>query len=168
MIICNSNPALTIKPAVWLDNKKHHREYSDSIILRIGYMTVSGNDHRDSAPYQHSPALAFYGKMLTFSRLQFSTDDLGADAQLAKRLSNKSSNIPSLSIARLNKISQHLVVFYGHGVLQPIGVITGHTRFAKPVSSDWLYFPPTANVLSVFYLAIKAAILTWWVKYDKT
>ena len=57
-------------------------------------MTVSDNNNQTASA---APALALYGKMLTFSRLQFSTSDLGAiEAQLAETLSNKSSNIPIL------------------------------------------------------------------------
>ena len=38
-------------------------------------MTVSDNNNQTASA---APALALYGKMLTFSRLQFSTSDLGA------------------------------------------------------------------------------------------
>lgn len=89
-------------------------------------MTVSGNDHQDSSAVPASPALAFYGKMLTFSRLQFSTDDLGAiEAQLAKTLSNKSSNIPVLIDSEIEQNLSALVELLWSWGLQPIGVITG-------------------------------------------
>ena len=44
-------------------------------------MTIQTNDHQTSSA---APALAFYGKMLTFSRVQFSSDDLSIiEAELA-------------------------------------------------------------------------------------
>lgn len=83
-------------------------------------MTVSNNDH------QASPALAFYGKMLTFSRLQFSTADLSViDAELAKTLSNKSSNIPILIDSEVEQDLSALVELLWSWGLQPIGVVTG-------------------------------------------
>ncbi|WP_201595761.1 septum site-determining protein MinC [Psychrobacter vallis] len=86
-------------------------------------MTVSGNDNQDSIAV---PALAFYGKMLTFSRLQFSTDDLGViEAQLAETLSNKSSNIPVLIDSEVEQDLSALVELLWSWGLQPIGVVTG-------------------------------------------
>ena len=59
-------------------------------------MTISDNNQQ-ALDSPEMPALAFYGKMLTFSRLQFSTDDFTAIAsQLESTLSNKNSNIPVL------------------------------------------------------------------------
>ncbi len=89
-------------------------------------MTVSGNDNQSSIAVPASPALAFYGKMLTFSRLQFSTDDLGViEAQLAETLSNKSSNIPILIDSEVEQDLSALVELLWSWGLQPIGVVTG-------------------------------------------
>ena len=89
-------------------------------------MTVSDNDSQGSIAAPALPALAFYGKMLTFSRLQFSTDDLSAiDAQLAATLSNKSSNIPILIDSEVEQDLSALVELLWSWGLQPIGVVTG-------------------------------------------
>ncbi|ERL56026.1 septum site-determining protein MinC [Psychrobacter aquaticus] len=89
-------------------------------------MTVLGNDNQDSSAVPASPALAFYGKMLTFSRLQFSTDNLGViEAQLAETLSNKSSNIPVLIDSEVEQDLSALVELLWSWGLQPIGVVTG-------------------------------------------
>lgn len=86
-------------------------------------MTVSNNDHQASSA---APALAFYGKMLTFSRLQFNTSDLSViDAELAKTLSNKSSNIPVLIDSEVEQELSALVELLWSWGLQPIGIITG-------------------------------------------
>ena len=83
-------------------------------------MTVSANDN------QTAPALAFYGKMLTFSRVQFSTSDLAAiEAQLTETLSNKSSNIPILIDSDVEQDLSALVELLWAWGLQPIGVVTG-------------------------------------------
>ncbi|HCT74357.1 MULTISPECIES: septum site-determining protein MinC [Psychrobacter] len=89
-------------------------------------MTVSDNDTQGSSAAPALPALAFYGKMLTFSRLQFSTDDLSTiDAQLAATLSNKSSNIPILIDSEVEQDLSALVELLWSWGLQPIGVVTG-------------------------------------------
>lgn len=86
-------------------------------------MTVSDNDNQTASA---APALAFYGKMLTFSRVQFSTDDLGAiEAQLAETLSNKSSNIPILIDSEVEQDLPALIELLWSWGLQPIGVVTG-------------------------------------------
>jgi len=86
-------------------------------------MTVLDNDTQGS---NAAPALAFYGKMLTFSRLQFHTDDLSViDAQLAATLSNKSSNIPILIDSEVEQDLSALVELLWSWGLQPIGVVTG-------------------------------------------
>ncbi|MDV2859902.1 septum site-determining protein MinC [Psychrobacter sp. CAM01] len=73
-----------------------------------------------------APALAFYGKMLTFSRLQFGTDDLSViEAQLAATLSGKSSNIPVLIDSEVEQDLSALVELLWSWGLQPIGVVTG-------------------------------------------
>lgn len=92
-------------------------------------MTVSDNDnqHSSTAPASPaSPALAFFGKMLTFSRLQFNTNDLAAiESQLAETLSNKSSNIPILIDSEVEQDLSALVELLWSWGLQPIGVVTG-------------------------------------------
>ncbi|WP_440463788.1 septum site-determining protein MinC [Psychrobacter sp. ASPA161_6] len=88
-------------------------------------MTILDNDNSTPTP-SATPALAFYGKMLTFSRLQFSTDDLSAiEAQLAETLSNKSSNIPILIDSEVEQDLSALVELLWSWGLQPIGVVTG-------------------------------------------
>lgn len=86
-------------------------------------MTISNNDNQTS---NAAPALAFYGKMLTFSRLQFSTNDLAViEAQLAETLSNKTSNIPILIDSEVEQDLSALVELLWSWGLQPIGVVTG-------------------------------------------
>ena len=86
-------------------------------------MTVSDNNSQTA---NTAPALALYGKMLTFSRLQFSTSDLGAiEAQLTETLSNKSSNIPILIDSDVEQDLSALVELLWSWGLQPIGVVTG-------------------------------------------
>lgn len=88
-------------------------------------MTISDNNQQvlDSP---NTPALAFYGKMLTFSRVQFSTDDFAAIAsQLETTLSNKSSNIPVLIDSDVEQDLSALVELLWSWGLQPIGVVTG-------------------------------------------
>ena len=86
-------------------------------------MTVSNNDTQTEST---TPALAFYGKMLTFSRLQLSTNELGAiEAQLAETLSNKSSNIPILIDSEVEQDLSVLIELLWSWGLQPIGVVTG-------------------------------------------
>lgn len=86
-------------------------------------MTVSDNNNQTASAV---PALALYGKMLTFSRLQFNTSDLGAiEAQLAETLSNKSSNIPILIDSAVEQDLSALVELLWSWGLQPIGVVTG-------------------------------------------
>ena len=86
-------------------------------------MTVSENNNQTASA---APALALYGKMLTFSRLQFSTSDLGAiEAQLTETLSNKSSNIPILIDSDVEQDLSALVELLWSWGLQPIGVVTG-------------------------------------------
>ncbi|MGP5361280.1 septum site-determining protein MinC [Psychrobacter celer] len=86
-------------------------------------MTVLDNGTQGASA---APALAFYGKMLTFSRLQFGTDDLSAiEAQLAATLSGKSSNIPVLIDSEVEQDLSALVKLLWSWGLQPIGVVTG-------------------------------------------
>ncbi|MFZ3075054.1 MAG: septum site-determining protein MinC [Psychrobacter glacincola] len=88
-------------------------------------MTIADHaNHTDTAP--DTPALAFYGKMLTFSRVQFSTDDFVAiAAQLQSTLSNKSSHIPVLIDSEVEQDLSALVELLWSWGLQPIGVVTG-------------------------------------------
>ena len=88
-------------------------------------MTIADNDHHANAA-SATPALAFFGKMLTFSRLQFSTDDVVAiTAQLQSTLSNKNSNIPVLIDSEVEQDLSALVELLWSWGLQPIGVVTG-------------------------------------------
>lgn len=88
-------------------------------------MTISDNDDTTLASTT-TPALAFYGKMLTFSRLQLSTDDFAAiTAQLQTTLSNKSSHIPVLIDSEVEQDLSALVELLWSWGLQPIGVVTG-------------------------------------------
>ena len=88
-------------------------------------MTISDNDQHTLAS-ANTPALAFYGKMLTFSRVQFSTADFTAIAsQLETTLSNKNSNIPVLIDSEVEQDLAALVELLWSWGLQPIGVVTG-------------------------------------------
>ena len=88
-------------------------------------MTISDNDQHTLAS-ANTPALAFYGKMLTFSRVQFSTADFTAIAsQLETTLSNKNSNIPVLIDSEVEQDLSALVELLWSWGLQPIGVVTG-------------------------------------------
>ena len=88
-------------------------------------MTISDNNQQ-ALDSPEIPALAFYGKMLTFSRLQFSTDDFVAiGSQLESTLSNKNSNIPVLIDSEVEQDLAALVELLWSWGLQPIGVVTG-------------------------------------------
>ena len=88
-------------------------------------MTISDNEQQALAS-PNTPALAFYGKMLTFSRVQFSTSDFTAIAsQLETTLSNKNSNIPVLIDSEVEQDLSALVELLWSWGLQPIGVVTG-------------------------------------------
>ena len=88
-------------------------------------MTISDNEQQALAS-PNKPALAFYGKMLTFSRVQFSTADFTAIAsQLETTLSNKNSNIPVLIDSEVEQDLSALVELLWSWGLQPIGVVTG-------------------------------------------
>ncbi|MGB2785633.1 septum site-determining protein MinC [Psychrobacter sp.] len=117
-------------------------------------MTVSDNDSQGSSA---APALAFYGKMLTFSRLQFSTDDLSAiDAQLAATLSNKSSNIPILIDSEVEQDLSALVELLWSWGLQPIGVVTG-TLDAQAREQRLAIFPADGKRIERILPSKKAA-----------
>ncbi|HCI75508.1 MULTISPECIES: septum site-determining protein MinC [unclassified Psychrobacter] len=120
-------------------------------------MTVSDNDSQGSIAAPALPALAFYGKMLTFSRLQFSTDDLGAiDAQLAATLSNKSSNIPVLIDSEVEQDLLALVELLWSWGLQPIGVVTG-TLDAQAREQRLAIFPADGKRIERILPSKKAA-----------
>ena len=120
-------------------------------------MTVSDNDSQGSIAAPALPALAFYGKMLTFSRLQFSTDDLGAiDAQLAATLSNKSSNIPIFIVSGVEQDLSALVELLWSWGLQPIGVVTG-TLDAQAREQRLAIFPADGKRIERILPSKKAA-----------
>ena len=84
-------------------------------------MTISDTDSNAA-----TPAINFYGKMLTFSRLQLHTDDMQAiEAQLAQTLSNKESQIPVIIDSSVEQDLSALVELLWSWGLQPIGVVTG-------------------------------------------
>lgn len=86
-------------------------------------MTISDTDDQAMT---NQTAITFYGKMLTFSRLQLTTDDLTAiDAELAGMLSNKTSNIPVIIDSDIEQDLAPLVELLWSWGLQPIGVVTG-------------------------------------------
>lgn len=86
-------------------------------------MTISDSDNLAASD---APAMTFYGKMLTFSRLQIDTDDLSAiEAKLATTLSNKDSNIPVIIDSSIEQDLPALVELLWEWGLQPIGVVTG-------------------------------------------
>ena len=117
-------------------------------------MTVSDNDSQGSSA---APALAFYGKMLTFSRLQFSTDDLSEiDAHLAATLSNKSSNIPILIDSEVEQDLSALVELLWSWGLQPIGVVTG-TLDAQAREQRLAIFPADGKRIERILPSKKAA-----------
>lgn len=88
-------------------------------------MTISDTELQ-AVPTENTPAMTFFGKMLTFSRLQLSTNDLEAiEAQLAKMLSNKTSNIPVIIDSDIEQDLGALVTLLWSWGLQPIGVVKG-------------------------------------------
>lgn len=92
-------------------------------------MTISDTNRQNSnASSQNtsSEAMTFYGKMLTFSRLQINTDDLTEiDTQLAGMLSDKTSNIPVVIDSEIEQDLSALVELLWSWGLQPIGVLAG-------------------------------------------
>lgn len=88
-------------------------------------MTTSDTDTQNALANSAS-ALTFYGKMLTFSRMQITTDNLAdIDAQLATVLSNKTSNIPVVIDSDVEQDLPALVDLLWSWGLQPIGVLAG-------------------------------------------
>lgn len=86
-------------------------------------MTISDTGQQDMTS---QPAITFYGKMLTFSRLQLSTDDLTAiEAHLSDMLSNKTSHIPVIIDSTVKQDLSALIELLWSWGLQPIGVVTG-------------------------------------------
>lgn len=89
-------------------------------------MTISDSDNPVANHANDTPAMTFYGKMLTFSRLQLHTDDLSAiEAKLAATLSNKTSNIPVIIDSSMEQDLPALIELLWEWGLQPIGVVTG-------------------------------------------
>ncbi|MGM8897506.1 MULTISPECIES: septum site-determining protein MinC [unclassified Psychrobacter] len=87
-------------------------------------MTTSNTGQHDDMTSQ--PAITFYGKMLTFSRLQLRTNDLTAiEAHLSDMLSNKSSQIPVIIDSSVEQDLSALIELLWSWGLQPIGVVTG-------------------------------------------
>ncbi|MEN2750112.1 septum site-determining protein MinC [Psychrobacter sp. FBL11] len=87
-------------------------------------MTISDTGQHDDMTSQ--PAITFYGKMLTFSRLQLRTNDLTAiEAHLSDMLSNKSSQIPVIIDSSVEQDLSALIELLWTWGLQPIGVVTG-------------------------------------------
>ena len=75
---------------------------------------------------QAAPAVTFYGKMLTFSRMQITTNDFSViDAQLDAMLSHKNSNIPVLIDSDVEQDLPALIELLWSWGLQPIGVVKG-------------------------------------------
>nr|WP_317199174.1 septum site-determining protein MinC [uncultured Psychrobacter sp.] len=73
-----------------------------------------------------SPAMAFFGKMLTFSRVQLNTNDLSAiDAQLSATIDNKNTNTPVIIDSDIEQDLPALVDMLWSWGLQPIGVVKG-------------------------------------------
>lgn len=73
-----------------------------------------------------APAITFYGKMLTFSRLHLNTDDLArVDAHLAGMLTNRTSEIPVIIDSDVEQDLTALVDLLWSWGLQPIGVVKG-------------------------------------------
>lgn len=86
-------------------------------------MTISDTEYPSAA---ETPAMSFYGKMLTFSRLQINTDDLTVvEKHLAEMLSNRTSNIPVIIDSSIEQDLHALVELLWSWGLQPIGVVTG-------------------------------------------
>ena len=113
-------------------------------------MTISDNDQHALAS-ANTPALAFYGKMLTFSRVQFSTDDFTAiTSQLETTLSNKNSHIPVLIDSEVEQDLSALSSCFGLGVCN-LSVWSQVCLMRKLASYAWRYSPLMANVSSVFY-----------------
>lgn len=72
------------------------------------------------------PPLTFFGKMLTFSRLVLTTDDLAViDDQLSQTLHNKTSQIPVIIDSSVDQDLDALVELLWSWGLQPIGVVKG-------------------------------------------
>lgn len=106
-------------------NNDLREDRSEISILRIDTMMASDTDLQTLAQSDTS-AMTFYGKMLTFSRLQIMTNDLSAiDTQLSSMLSNKTSNIPVIIDSDVEQDLLTLVELLWSWGLQPIGVVTG-------------------------------------------
>lgn len=86
-------------------------------------MTLTDTDPQASTA---TPTMTFYGKMLTFSRLQLNTNDLSIiETQLAHTHGNKDSNIPVIIDSSVEQDLAALVGLLWSWGLQPIGVVKG-------------------------------------------
>ena len=86
-------------------------------------MTTTDTDPQASTA---TPTMTFYGKMLTFSRLQLNTNDLSIiETQLAHTHGNKDSNIPVIIDSSVEQDLAALVGLLWSWGLQPIGVVKG-------------------------------------------
>ncbi|WP_435979157.1 septum site-determining protein MinC [Psychrobacter sp. DM4] len=71
-------------------------------------------------------AIAFFGKMLTFSRLQLNSNDLNTiDAQLSNTIDNKNTNTPVIIDSEIEQDLPALIDLLWSWGLQPIGVLKG-------------------------------------------
>jgi len=83
-------------------------------------------DATDANEKEAMPTLTFFGKMLTFSRLQLNTADLAAiDDQLAQTLNHKTSQIPVIVDSSVDQDLDALIDLLWSWGLQPIGVVKG-------------------------------------------
>lgn len=90
-------------------------------------------------------ALTFFGKMLTFSRLQLNTNDLAAiDEQLSQTLNSKTSQIPVIIDSDVDQDLDALIDLLWSWGLQPIGVIKGILE-AQAEARRLAIFPAEGN-----------------------
>ena len=90
------------------------------------HQSSNQSNHQNATHQDNSQAMTFFGKMLTFSRLQINTDNLtDIDSQLAGMLSNKTSNIPVVIDSDIEQDLSALVDLLWSWGLQPIGVLAG-------------------------------------------
>lgn len=87
-------------------------------------MTNTKNTAQDNA--DNTPSVTFYGKMLTFSRLKLTTNDLTViEQQLNSTLDNKNSKIPIIIDSDVELDLSKLTELLWAWGLQPIGVVKG-------------------------------------------
>lgn len=89
-------------------------------------MTTSESTTTTAHDSQQSSAITFFGKMLTFSRLKFTSNDLAViDNELSKLLGKKDSQIPVIIDSDIEQNLEKLVDLLWSWGLQPIGVVQG-------------------------------------------